>query len=338
MGRQIRFFEAGVVYSVVQTVVDRAFMFAPNHAQGGHPLLAKGCPARSLQPGDARIPKASVINIVGAAAARALELAPVNLHALGCSINHSHAVISAKDGDIAAISEFLRVFHSAVARGVNALREREGHLFSGPPRITACANDAEALEQVLYALANPVKDGLVNSVKRTPFFSTYARQAQGKALEYWEIEWADFYAAGGRRNGKLQPKQFLKWRELEIAPLPHLRGMSEHRRRTLIRKSVAAVEEKTAREFKAADKKLGPVSRHFETDPRSRPKTPRESGPKPLVHASSVEEAEAYREKYLEVRRAHAAASIAFRRGELDVEFPAGTFRPPLIRLVAGSS
>jgi hypothetical protein len=331
MGNLIRLLEPGIVYSVVQTIVDRTFSFAPNH-DPAFPLLARGCPPESLDPRSPIVPVPSVINIVGAAAARALELAPVNLHALELSITHQHEEASAKAGDIAALPEFWRNFHAKVARDVNSLRGREGHLYAGSSRVTPCASDDNAFQQLIYALTNPVKDGLVDRVRRSPFFSTYRQQAFGEPLSYWDIEWERYWEAGGPFNKRLSPKQFMTWRTLEITPLPHLADMPEHKRRTLIRKAVEAVEEETAEKLKLEGRVFCPVSRHFETDPRSRPATPRASGRKPLIHASTKAERDLHRDKLRDVMKRYVPASAAFRTGLFDVEFPPGTFRPPLTR------
>ena len=334
MVNAIRILEPGVVYSVVQTTVDRTFSFAPNH-DPAHPLLARGCPPEALDPVSPIVPVPSIINIVGAAAARALELSPVNLHALELSITHQHEEASAIGEDVGALPEFWRNFHSKVARDLNRLRGREGHLYAGPSRVTPCGDDESAFQQLIYALTNPVKDELVDRVRRSPFFSTYRAQAYGEELRFFDIEWERYWEAGGPFNRRLHPKQFMVWRTLEITPLPHLAEMPEHKRRTLVRKAVEAVEEKTAEELKREGRAFCPVTRHFELDPRDRPQTPRDSGRKPLVHASTRAEREAYRDKLREVMKAYVPASVAFRSGCFDVEFPPGTFRPPLTRPIA---
>jgi hypothetical protein len=334
MVNAIRILEPGVVYSVVQTTVDRTFAFAPNH-DPAHPLLARGCPPEALDPASPIVPVPSVINVIGAAASRALELSPVNLHALELSSTHQHEEASAIGDNVGSLPEFWRNFHSKVARDLNRLRSREGHLYAGPTRVTPCSNDDNAFQQLIYAMTNPVKDGLVDRVHRSPFFSTYALQAHGKPLAYWDIEWERFWEAGGPFNRRLHPKQFMTWRTLDIAPLPHLADMPAYKRQTLIRKAVEAVEEKTAEELKREGRTFCPVSRHFELDPRDRPATLRVSGRKPLVHASTRAERDAYRDKVRDVMTAYVPASIAFRQGLFDVEFPPGTFRPPLTRPIA---
>ena len=331
MTNAIRLLEPDVVYAVVKTTVDRTFAFAPNH-EPGKPLLARGCPREALDPRSPIIPVPSVINVIGAAAARAMELAPVNLHALELSSTHQHEEASARDGDIAALPAFWRDFHAKVARDLNRLRSREGHLYAGPSRVTPCADDESAFQQLVYALANPVKDGLVDKTRHSPFFSTYRAQALGEPLRFWDIEWERYWEAGGPHNRRIHPKQFLVWRALEIAPLPHLVDLSEHKRRTLIRKAVEEVETETADRLKREGRAFCPVTRHFETDPRDRPQSPRVSGRKPLVHASSRAARDAYREKLRDVMKMYAPASVAFRSGCHDVDFPPGTFRPQLTR------
>ena len=334
VGSAIRLLEPGTVYAVVQGTVDRAFAFAPNH-DPAHPLLARGCPPEALDPASPIVPIPSVINIVGAAAARALALAPIDLHALELSSNHQHEAASARDGDVAALPAFWRDFHSKVARDLNRLRGREGHLYAGPTRVTPCADDDAALQQLVYALTNPVKDGLVDRVRRSPFFSTYRAQALGEPLRYFDIEWERWWAAGGPHNRRLHPKQFMVWRTLQITPLPRLAAMPAHERQALVRRAVAEVEAETAERFRREGRSFCPVTRHFATDPRERPPAPRDSGRKPLVHASTRAGRDAYREKVREVTRAYAPASVAFRAGCHEVEFPPGTFRPPLTRPIA---
>ena len=333
MGSAIRLFETDGVYAVVQTTVDRTFAFTPNH-DPANPLLARGCPREALDPTSPILPVPSVINIVGAAAARALELAPANLHALELSSNHQHELVSARDGDVGAISGFLRNFHSKVARDLNRLRCREGHQYAGRSRITPCADDDAAFQQLVYALTNPVKDGLVDRVKHSPFFSTHRAQAFGRPLRFWDIEWERYWETGGPFNRRLHPKQFMVWRTLEIAPLPHLTDMPVHKRQTLIRKAVDEIEKETADKLRREGRSVCPVTRHFATDPRDRPQNQRVSGCKPLVHASTTAARDAYREKHRDVMKVYVPASVAFRQGCYDVEFPPGTFRPPFTRPV----
>ena len=66
-------------------------------------------------------------------------------------------------------------------------------------------------------------------------------------------------------------------------------------------------------------------------DPRDRPKTKPVRDRKPLCHASSPEAAKAYKAAHREFLDAYRIASAAYRSGCYDVEFPSGSFKPPLI-------
>jgi hypothetical protein len=45
-----------------------------------------------------------------------------------------------------------------------------------------------------------------------------------------------------------------------------------------------------------------------------------------------------YRRDWLEFRKAYRAASIAYRAGDLAVEFPDGSFLPPLVTMYTASA
>jgi hypothetical protein len=66
-------------------------------------------------------------------------------------------------------------------------------------------------------------------------------------------------------------------------------------------------------------------------DHRDRPKTKPERTRKPLCHAATKEAEKQYREAHREFLNAYIVASAAYRSGAYNTEFPAGSFRPPLI-------
>lgn len=107
------------------------------------------------------LPKPSIISIIGASVGRALEKHPVDLHWLAGNINHLHAGFSIRGDDLGAPSSFKQHANSLIARGVNDTWERTGHLFASRFRAEPSEDDPSAEEQLLYAVANPVKDHLV---------------------------------------------------------------------------------------------------------------------------------------------------------------------------------
>jgi len=332
MGRRIRLFEPHAVYSTVIRCVDRQFMLRPDH-DTAHPLLAAGCPPEALDPTSPVVPVPSVVNVIGSAAARALELSPVRLHALESNINHLGSVFSTDADQWPNIPHFLRNLHSSIARQLNRKWDREGRFWAGPHRPAPCEDDRSAEQQLVYHVTNPVKDNLVETVSGSPLFTSFRALGRGEAQRYFLIDWDAFHRAGGWRRRGHSPKEHMRWLELTFAPLPQHADWPEHRRRTWVRQQVRAVEEherdRRRREGRAA---MGAAAQRA-VDPRSRPAAPKKSGPQPYCHCSNWQTRVAYIRRYREVQRAHCEASIQFRLGHYHVEFPEGTFRPPLIRI-----
>ena len=198
MGR-IRMLEPEVVFNITTRTVDRQFLLSPNH-HPDMPLLHRGCPREAFDLRNDITPVPSTINVIGAAVGRALEKAPVRLHLFESNSNHIHQLISAPGEDLENIVKFERNANSLIARGVNDILIRDGHLFAGRYRAEACVDDAAAEQKLFYGLTNVVKDGLVEKVSQSPFFSTFKHQAAGKELRYWYIDFAAFWAAGASRT------------------------------------------------------------------------------------------------------------------------------------------
>jgi len=332
MGCRIRHWEANRVYSAVIRTVDRQFLLKPDH-DPRHPLLAAGCPPEALDPSNDLTPIPSVLNIIGACAARAQSLYPVAIHALETNVNHKQLEFSGNDSQVHNLSPFMRTFNSAVAVQLNKKWQRDGHLWAARMRTTPCLDDESAEQQQLYILTNPVKDGLIETVSESPLFTTYRALAYGEPLEFWRIDWNAYYLAGGARKKRHRPKDYLEWLTLELAPLPHQADWPEHRRQTWTRQQVRKIEAETREQLRGEGRRVFGAKRLFRIDPRDRPKDPKHGGLQPLCHAADPALRKAYAEAWRELLAAHREASLDYRAGMHDRVFPEGTFRPPIVTL-----
>ncbi len=50
-------------------------------------------------------------------------------------------------------------------------------------------DDKAAEQKLIYALTNPVKDNLIETVSQSPFFSMYHHQAFGDELRFWYLDY-----------------------------------------------------------------------------------------------------------------------------------------------------
>jgi len=248
MSARIRWVQPNRVYEATVRTVDRTFLFKPNH-HPENPLLASTSPLNALDPDNDIIPEPSIINIIGAAIGRALEKHPVRVHCFEASINHLHEQCSTTEEQVDHMPGFLRTVHSLIARGVNKTWDREGHLFGARARIQPSVDDAAAEKKLLYAVANPVKDHLLESMARSPLFSTYNHQAKGEPLRFWYIDYEAYWLSGGNRKKSHRLKDYLKWVSWSCAPLPRQQSMTERQRQTWMRKQVKEIEDTCRKEL-----------------------------------------------------------------------------------------
>lgn len=93
------------------------------------------------------------------------------LHASCWMGNHHHTTQTDPDAHLPLYKDFL---HSQVARGINARRGRSGAFWhAGGSCDTRRLSEDESLDDLVYILTNPVKDGLVKTGARWPGFTTY---------------------------------------------------------------------------------------------------------------------------------------------------------------------
>ncbi len=304
-----RWIKANSVYCETQRTVDRQFFFKPDETT--------------------RI-------LIGAAAGRALKKYPVKIYWLDFNINHKQAGIeplSDSPEHLENYVKFNQLFNSLVARGINKNIDREGPLYSGRDRTDEAIDDSSLEQQLLYAVTNPAKDGLVDRVAHWKGFSSYKQLATGEVERYSYVNWTAWHRAGGKRSRK-SPEAFIKWVEVKLSPIPSWEHLPEHKRQALFRRRVRELEQDYREERERERRSVMGPRKLAKVDPRDRPKNPpKDSGRQPLCHSSTVEGAKEYEKKWREFLDQYYYASGLWMKGVEDVEFPSGSFRPPLIRL-----
>jgi hypothetical protein len=302
MPRRPRLFEPHVVYDVTVQTVDREFLLKPTP---------------------------EIRNLVGAAFARAQCLFPVKFHYGLTNVNHPHFAVSADENTLCYLEPFFNLSLSLIAREANRFWHRKGSFWSCRAHITPCVSDHKAEERLFYGTTNPMKDGLVDRLSHYPGFSTYTELARGEQQKYFYFDRTAWWKQGGP-NGKRSLESFIQWVPLVVSPLPHWRNLTTSQQHTRFRKRLREYEKKFARERRDISRTAAGIPGLRELNHRDRPRTDKKRDVQPLCHASSPEEKAAYKEHYSEIQQARMVASIAFRQGCFDVEFPKGTFPPPL--------
>jgi hypothetical protein len=313
MPRKPRWFRGEKAYAEVQRTVDRQLLFKPDPV---------------------------VMNIIGSAAARAKARYPVKLFWLDCNINHKQtgrAPLSDDPEHLENMWRFDQLFNSLVTRGVNDYFGREGGLYSSRNRSKEAVDDPALEQQLLYAVTNPVKDGLVERVahwQSAGGVSSYRQLATGEVDRYTYVDRTAWHRAGGERSRK-RPEAFTKTVELVLDPLPGWEGMPAGRRQALFRRLVRQWEQDAREEREREGRRVMGRRRLARVDPRSRPMTRKPKTRAPVCHASSIEARDEYRQQQRVFLEQYYYASGMYLAGNRHVEFPRGSFRPPLLGVCA---
>ena len=283
-------------------------------------------------------PSDEVNRIVGASLGRALARHPVALHSATTNANHMELEFSLEGEQIHNASPFLQLFQSIVAKELNRLYGREGHFWSCRAKVEEIVSDSRAEALLGYGACNVVKDGLVEKAADWTGFSTTEALSRGTQLEFEYIDRTLWWKLGADHR-KVDPSKYTKRVRIELTPLRSWKNMSEKARQERFRQIVRDREEQAKKERLAEGiATVKGMKRIEEESPFAKPRHRRKKSPQPLCHAETEAERDTYEAEYRETVKAHRTASAAYRRGDYDVEFPPGTFRPPLISVFRAAS
>ena len=308
MSDKPRWWKAGTVYSEVRKCIDDMFFLRPT------PELR---------------------NIVGACAGRAQALYPVKIYWLDPNVNHLHRGREPYEGMEENMSMFDQCFFRNLTFAVNHMLDRKscGTIWAGRNRADECYDDKSAEQQLLYGATNMVKDGLLERAAHNKGFGTYHAIASGDMYERFEyIDWTAWHKAGGKRC-KRPLSDFKRTTTVQYSKIPEWSHLTDSQYATRFRKEVRALEKKFREEREAEGRKVAGPKKLAKLDPRGRPKHKKPRTRQPLCHASTPEGAEEFKEGWKAFLDERAKASQLFLQGDLYVEFPKGSFRPPLVTM-----
>ena len=280
-------------------------------------------------------PTPEVRNIIGACLGRAQKEYPVKIFWVDANVNHLHRGRAPLEDKEVNMSKFDQLFFSLLTREINLLvgRKGRGTIWAGKNRVDECVDDRSVEQQLLYGATNLVKDGLLDRAAHNQGFGSYRAIASGDLYErFWYIDRTAWHRAGGRRCKKPM-SAFKEWVTVDYSKIPQWESLTNAQYATRFRREVRALE-KTYREARAREgrRAAGPV-KLARLDYRDRPKTPRQRTRQPVCHASTPEAAEEYKKSWRRFLDERMQASQQFLKGNLYVEFPKGSFRPPLVTL-----
>ena len=253
----------------------------------------------------------------------------VKIYALAIEGNHIQKVAQFPKANRA---HFMRDFNSAVARAVPRFQYQHpgGPLWERRYSAEYLPGDADIEDRFFYTVLQPVNDGLVDSVAEYPGYNCFEDAIRGTLRKCKVIRWKEYNDAK-RWNPSVSIDAFTEICTLKYERLPGYDKLSQSEYEAMMRKKL---KERTAEVLKKrAGKPSFGAPRLQQTKPGSRPKSTKRNGPRDhrprILSKSPARRASGeawYFSTYFEYRR----CSRRYRAGDLFVEFPKGTYKPPL--------
>ncbi len=238
----------------------------------------------------------------------------IELHAFCFMSNHFHLVLTDTRGEL---SEFMHWLDLMLCRCLNRLHRRRGLLWE-PGRLNEVklCDDAAVLDKILYTICNPVRAELVKTPRHWPGFCSLPRH----------------YTAGAFRARR--PRVYFSRRDSEVPATAELRLtvpavfgdldpagfgklLSEHLK--------ARCEEICAEVFNRGGTFLGREKVLAFSPDYCPPEAFKESEIIPFIACKDRDQRRAELEALELFKVEHARSRAAFRAGEREVSFPAGT-------------
>jgi REP element-mobilizing transposase RayT len=286
--------------------------------------------ARTLQGRLLLRPSGQVREVVGGILARAARRYGVKLRGFVFMSNHLHLLVRARG---VVLSSFMQFLLANLARKVAALSGWHGTFwhrrFSCEPVL-----DAEAeLGRLRYIVAHGVKEGLVEHASEWPGLSCLnALQGQSERFPFYNWDWR-WQRPELRGVGRWSPR-LVEWEELELEPISAW-AACDLPTRCFLAAQLADRLASEYREARGAARVLG--ARAVKRQHPHREVALERRATRPWCHASSALVRCQWLRLYREFQAEYRAASLRFRAGAMDVEFPRWAFSPPPGRSAAPS-
>ncbi len=262
--------------------------------------------------------------IVGALA-RAQELYPVQIHGFVFLSNHFHLLISVTDAW--EMASFMRHFTTRLSKEIGFEHDWDESVF--PKRyhhVELSEEPGVDLSRLRYILRNSAKEGLCASPLDWPGVSSAAALITGQPMEGIWIDRTALSIARSRGRDVTEA-DFEVSKTLHLEPVPSQRHLSSRQYRDLIVDMVREIERETLLQHQEKGTVPLGVEAILSRDPHYRPESP-PSSPRPWFHALSCRARESLREALVWIHVAYREAADRLKAGELDVDFPEGTFPP----------
>jgi hypothetical protein len=229
-------------------------------------------------------------------------------------------------------ASFMRDFNSAVARAVPRYQSEYpgGPLWARRYSAEYLVGNLDIEDRFFYIVLQPVNDGLVDDIRDYPGYNCFEDAINERARQCRVVKWKEYNDAR-RWNPSVPIEDFTELCTLKYDRLPGYENLTQTQYVSMMRRKL---KERTAEVVKSRGGKpsLG-ADRLKQVQPGARPKNTKTSGPRdhrPRVLSKDPARRSTGEAWYFSIYFDYKERSKRYRAGEADVEFPKGTYKPPL--------
>lgn len=303
-----------------------------NHPRIESPDLASFCTSRTRNAELWLINNPELEHAVLGYVAKFRERYGANIYAFSLEGNHTHTPSHFPNCNRA---NFMRDLNSCTVSAVKRHTPEYpgGKLFARPysQEFLPAAEDIESY--FFYTVLQPVKDGLVPKISLYPFYNCFHDAVHGIEREFTVVNWARYNAAR-RRNPNVRIQEFLETVFLKYDRIPGYDHLSQREYAGMMKEKLEVYRQKTIakRESEGKFEFLGPekLLQMRRGTRAKKPKISTRKSKRPRILCVNAERWAYYMDWYFQLYWLYKAASKLWRSGDLSVEFPPGTYRPPL--------
>lgn len=262
----------------------------------------------------------------------------VKLYGLAIEGNHIQAPAHFPNANR---SQFMQYFNSGVARAVTRLTPEHpgGSVFGQRFSAEFLPANADLEDKFFYTALQPIQDGLVEKLSEYPWYNCFHDAVNGIERKFVITRWKEYNVAK-KRNPSTSIKDYQDEFILKYERIPGYEHLSQKEYSVMMyeklekRRLEVVAERKTAGKGFLGREGLLKVPRG--AIPRN-PKTSTRTSHRARVLSICPERRAIYKAWYFDTYFKYKEASKRYRAGELDVEFPEGTYKPYLrAKLPAG--
>jgi len=230
-------------------------------------------------------------------------------------------------------SDFARDFNSGVAKAVafHVPGYDEGGLWARRYSNEFLPAPEDIEEYFFYTVLQSVQDGLVEKISDYPGYNCFSDAVRGVERKFKIVDRKRFNQARKRNPKTARIEDFTSIYTLKYARLPGYEHLTQEEYSKLMHEKLEARRIDTVQKRKAAGKGFLGRAGLLATKPGARPKNTKTSdinSHRPRILSVCPKRRAEHKAWYFSVFFAYKDASKRYRAGELDVEFPEGTYRP----------